>query len=218
MTCSERQIIAYLAGDLDDDARSDFERHLLGCESCWTAVRDDRRGRELVEQLRELAPSGLADRVRANVGLAAGGPRTRWFPVRRFLAVAAAVVVVAGSSAALVRLRTAGDPAVVSDVLALASHPVRATGSTTTRTYDGRRVRISMYEMHGTPVALARSDAPFSMPAHAMPLGGVRGEPWIATRDGMTLLCLSQPSHVLLAGHMPPADLLDFARGLGLAP
>jgi hypothetical protein len=217
MTCDERRIVTYLAGDLDPDAAADFEHHLLGCESCWAAVRDDRRGRELAEQLRTLAPSGLRDRVRAGVELAATTPAARrGLPLRTLAAIAAAAVVVAGGT--FVQLHRGGDPAVVRDVLALAGQPAKSKDSSTVRVYDGRRVRISMYEMHGTPVALARSTEPFPMPAHAMPLGGVRGEPWIASRDGMTLLCLSQPSHVLLAGHMPPADLLDFARGLGLAP
>jgi hypothetical protein len=215
MTCNEQHIVAYLAGDLDPDGAADFERHLLRCESCWSAVRDDRKGRELAEQLRTLAPSGLRDRVRANIELAAAtAPSRRKLPVRKLAAIAAVAVVVAGG--AFFGLHRSGDPAVVSDVLAMAGHHAR--GSSTVRVYDGRRVRISMYEMHGTPVVLARSTDPFPMPAHAMPLRGVRGEPWIASRDGMTMLCLSQPSHVLLAGHMPPADLLDFARGLGLAP
>jgi hypothetical protein len=181
-------------------------------------VRDDRKGRELAEQLRTLAPSGLRDRVRANIELANGSrPVRRTLPVRRLVSIAAAVVVLAGS-ATFFGFHRGGDPAVVSDVLALASHSAPAHSSTSVRTYDGHRVDFSMYEMHGEPVALARSAQAFPMPAHAMPLGGVPGEPWIASRHGMSLLCLSQPSHVLLAGRMPPKDLLDFARSLGLAP
>jgi hypothetical protein len=160
----------------------------------------------------------LRDRVRANIELATGSrPIRHRIPVRRLLSIAAVVVVLAGS-ATFFGLHRGGDPPVVSDVLALASHRAPTHASPSVRTYDGHRVEISMYEMHGEPVALARSAQAFPIPAHAMPLGGVRGEPWIASRRGISLLCLSQPSHVLLAGRMPPKDLLDFARSLGLAP
>jgi anti-sigma factor RsiW len=217
MACSEQRVVAYLAGDLDPDAASSFERHLLSCEDCWTAVRDDRRGRELTEQLRELAPAGLRDRVRASVELSAGAHRVtpRRRPWRTIIAAAAAVVVVAGGGA-FVELHHGNDPAVVTDVLAMASRTTPAKPSA--HTYDGQRVEISMLEMHGQPVVLARSDRTFPMPDNAMPLGTAHGEPWMAHRHDMTLLSLGHPYHALLAGRMPPADLLAFARSLGLAP
>src|SRR5437870_4866609 len=99
MTCDERRTVAYLAGNLAGDEAAAFEQHLLGCESCWKAVRDDRKGRELAEQLRTLAPSGLRDRVRVNIELAAGSrPARRRVPMRRLVSIAAAVVVLGGSA------------------------------------------------------------------------------------------------------------------------
>ncbi|MGH7859146.1 MAG: zf-HC2 domain-containing protein, partial [Candidatus Binatia bacterium] len=71
MACDERRVVAYLAGGLEAEARAAFERHLLDCEECWSSVRDDRRGRQLAERLRSLAPAGLSDRVRAAVELQA---------------------------------------------------------------------------------------------------------------------------------------------------
>src|SRR5207253_595427 len=138
----------------DPDAASSFERHLLSCEDCWTAVRDDRRGRELTEQLRELAPGGLRDRVRASAELSDGAPpvtasRRPW---RAVMAAAAAVVVVAAGGA-FFEVHRGNDPAVVSAVLAMASRPTLARPSV--HSYDGQRVEISMLEMHGRPVVLA---------------------------------------------------------------
>jgi anti-sigma factor RsiW len=216
MACSERDVVAYLNGGLDAEASARFERHLLGCEACWRAVRDDRKGRRLAEQLRSLAPPGLRDRVRAGVELAAGGQTRRTFRISRTLvAIAAAAVVIAGSvTFATTQLRSA-DPAVISDVLAMASasRPVHVT-----HTYDGRRVEMSMYEMHGVPVVVAKSDAAFPMPDNATPMGSGHGEPWMAHRHEMSLVSLSHPTHVLLAGHMPATDLLAFAHDLGFTP
>jgi anti-sigma factor RsiW len=212
MTCDETRVLAYLAGDLDRDATADFERHLLACESCWAAVRDDRRGRQLAEQLRTIAPHGLRDRVRANIELATGSkPARRVLPLRVLAAIAAAIVVIAGG--AFLGLHRGGDPAVVSDVVALAAHHERA--APTVRTYGGHRVEITTHEMHGQPVVMATSDTAFPMPGEATALGSAHGEPWMAHRGGVSVVCLDHPNHVLIAGRMPPSDLLEFARGLG---
>lgn len=60
----------YLAGELDPATHAWFEAHLVGCEACWSQVRDARRGRALAESLRESAPQSLRETVRA---LAASG-------------------------------------------------------------------------------------------------------------------------------------------------
>ena len=215
MTCDERRTVAYLAGDLGADERASFERHLMSCENCWAAVRDDRTGRELAEQLRELAPAGLRDRVRATVELAAQPPKARHHFRTRAVAAAAVVVVLAGGGAYLGSHR-GGDPAVVSDVLALAAG--RSDVAAGMHRYGGQTVDLSMSHMHGEPVVVAKSSGAFPMPAHGMPLGQAHGEPWVAQRHGMTLLCLDKPSHLLLGGRMPAADLLALARSMGYSP
>ncbi len=70
MTCSEELVAALLAGELEPEERSALDTHLLGCAACWQAVQEDRAGRLAVEQLRDPAPPGLADRVRLAVELA----------------------------------------------------------------------------------------------------------------------------------------------------
>src|SRR5262249_58127194 len=69
------QLLAgFLAGELDPvDARR-WDEHLLECERCWRAVREDRAGRRAAQLLRQPAPPGLADRVAFAVEVAAAGP------------------------------------------------------------------------------------------------------------------------------------------------
>src|SRR5260370_5649709 len=58
-----RLLAGFLAGDLDPDEARRWDEHLLECERCWRAVREDRAGRQAPALLREPAPPGLADRV-----------------------------------------------------------------------------------------------------------------------------------------------------------
>jgi hypothetical protein len=68
----DHQLLAgFLAGELDPvDARR-WDEHLLECERCWRAVREDRVGRRAAQLLRQPAPPGLADRVAFAVEVAA---------------------------------------------------------------------------------------------------------------------------------------------------
>src|SRR5258708_2056631 len=68
-----RLLAAFLAGDLDPAAARRWDEHLLECEQCWRAVREDRAGRQAAQVLREPAPPGLADRVAFAVEVAAAG-------------------------------------------------------------------------------------------------------------------------------------------------
>jgi hypothetical protein len=74
VTCSEERVVALLAGELGDEERVELDEHLLTCSACWRAVQEDRAGRLALEQLREPAPAGLADRVRFAVELAPSEP------------------------------------------------------------------------------------------------------------------------------------------------
>src|SRR5260370_42305554 len=84
----DQMLIAFLAGDLDPAAARRFDEHLLGCEDCWQAVREDQAGQVAAELLRQPAPPGLADRVRLAVEVAAAAQpqprqnRRRWPPWR----------------------------------------------------------------------------------------------------------------------------------------
>src|SRR5215471_8024688 len=106
MDSHDRLLTAYVAGKLDRAQARRWDEHLLECERCWRAVREDRAGREAAQLLRQPAPAGLADRVRFAVELAAAGaiaqrrPRDgvrlgwRWLTAAGALAAAVAVTVV----------------------------------------------------------------------------------------------------------------------------
>jgi len=68
-----RLLAGFLAGDLDPAEARRWDEHLLECEACWRAVREDRAGRQAAQVLRQPAPPGLADRVGFAVEVAAAG-------------------------------------------------------------------------------------------------------------------------------------------------
>src|SRR5260370_12340704 len=67
----DRLLAAFLAGDLDAAEARRWDEHLLECEACWRAVREDRAGRQAAQVLRQSPPAGLADRVAFAVEVAA---------------------------------------------------------------------------------------------------------------------------------------------------
>ena len=82
----DRLLAAFLAGDLDPAGARRWDEHLLECEQCWRAVREDRAGRQAAQVLRQPAPAGLADRVAFAVEVAAAGraaARRRGSPAAR---------------------------------------------------------------------------------------------------------------------------------------
>src|SRR5258708_9022269 len=76
-----RLLGAFLAGELDAAGARRWDEHLLECEQCWQAVRENRVGRQAAQLLRQPAPPGLADRVAFAVEVPAAGrsaaPRRR---------------------------------------------------------------------------------------------------------------------------------------------
>lgn len=92
----ERLAAAYLAG-MRPRARRRYEAHLLDCESCWQEVLLARRGRELAESVREVAPAGIREYIRAAVSAASVAQPGTIARRRRRMTVAAA-----GAAAALV--------------------------------------------------------------------------------------------------------------------
>jgi hypothetical protein len=72
-----RLLAAFLAGELDPAETRRWDEHLLACERCWRAVREDRAGRQAAQVLRQPAPPGLADRVAFAVEVAAAGRTAR---------------------------------------------------------------------------------------------------------------------------------------------
>src|SRR6266516_724010 len=106
MNSHDRLLAACLAGDLGRAVAREWDQHLLECEQCWRAVREDRAGRQAAGLLRQPAPAGLADRVAFAVELAAAGaanprrphrgvrPRRSWLAAAGTLALGLAVTLV----------------------------------------------------------------------------------------------------------------------------
>jgi anti-sigma factor RsiW len=69
----DRLLTSFLAGELDPAEARRWDEHLLECERCWRAVREDRAGRQAAQVLRQPAPPGLADQVAFAVEVAAAG-------------------------------------------------------------------------------------------------------------------------------------------------
>ena len=106
---------AYLGGGLALRQRERYQRHLLECEDCWREVQAARRGRQLAESLRELAPQRLRERVRATVEAAeaapagsASGPRRRWSAATRQLSGRGRVLAAGLAVVALLALAAGG--------------------------------------------------------------------------------------------------------------
>lgn len=213
-THDEGALAAYLEGELDETAAAAWDEHMLGCESCWAAVEEARRGRALAASLREAAPAALRTRVELAVGTAARSSRE---PRRRrviaAVAVAATVMVVAAVLLA-VGLHADGrrDPEPIATVLRLA-----ADGDETPPPAEDGLV-VTRLSVDGRDVILARSDRPFPMPEGAVAVADDPRSPWLARRGEVSLLCFSDPAPVLLAGRAPPETLTDVAIALGLVP
>src|SRR5262249_20527686 len=77
-----RLLAAFLAGDLDPAEARWWDEHLLECEACWRAVRENRTGRQAAQVLRQPAPPGLADRVTFAVEMAAAARTAAQRPTR----------------------------------------------------------------------------------------------------------------------------------------
>src|SRR5690349_12432791 len=71
MDSHDRLLAGFLAGELDPAEARRWDEHLLACERCWRAVREDRVGRRAAQVLRQPAPPGLADRIAFAVEVAA---------------------------------------------------------------------------------------------------------------------------------------------------
>ena len=52
----DRLLAAFLAGELNPAGARRWDEHLLVCERCWRAVREDRAGRQAAQVLRQPAP------------------------------------------------------------------------------------------------------------------------------------------------------------------
>jgi anti-sigma factor RsiW len=233
----DRLLPAFLAGDLDPADARRWDEHLLECERCWRAVREDRAGRQAADLLREPAPAGLADRVRFAVELAAADitcqaqPRHDVRRRRRRLAGAGALAL--GLAVTLVALLLPGGrpglPAAVAVVARYAQtvpppaplpgpgpgRPVAPVevGHPVTLTAGGQRIVVRTWRLGGTEAVVAVSDEPFPMPSGSQGASG-GGMAWSARVGKLGLYCINGTKSELVAAPVPAAELARLAARL----
>lgn len=237
----DHQLLAgFLGGELDPvDARR-WDEHLLECERCWRAVREDQAGRRAAQLLRHPAPPGLADRVAFAVEVAAAGlpaaqrqarpgARLGW----RLLAGAGGLAAAAAVTLLVLLLpgghETGSVPPAVAAVAGYArampaparqhpAHPGRPTtpvelGRPVTVTAGGQRIVMRTWRLGGTEAVVAVSGRPFPMPAGARGVSGL-GMAWSARLGTLGLYCVNGRTSELVAAPVPMAELAGLAARL----
>jgi len=240
----DKMLAAFLAGDLDDDGARRWDEHLLQCERCWRAVREDRAGRQAAALLRRPVPPGLADRVAFAVEVTAVrghgqrnarprwrvhlGSRLRWqFAGAGMLAVGAAITLLA---VLLPGGRQAGSvPAAVAAVARYAQavpspdreQPSSAAapaevGRPVTLMAGGQRIVVRTWRLGGIEAVVAVSARPFPRPDDAQGVSG-GGMAWSARLGKLGLYCVNGQTSELVAAPVPDAELAALAARLPLA-
>src|SRR5579859_1970571 len=241
----DRMLAGFLAGDLDPADARRWDEHLLECERCWRAVREDRAGRQAAQVLRQPAPPGLADRVAFAVEMAAATRTARQRqarPAARALGrgrygrrLAGAGVVAAGVVATLLVAllpggrQAGGVPAAVAAVARYAQairppteeqYPQRAppveVGRPVTVMAGGQQIVLRTWWLGGAEAVVAVSGHPFPMPARAQSVSG-QGMAWSARLGRLGLYCLNGRTSELVAAPVPAAQLAALAARLPLA-
>jgi len=207
----DRDAAAFLGGAMRARRATAFEKHLLECEECWREVAEGRRGRALIESVRELAPAGAREDLRAAVAAAGTSERER-----SWLGGAAAAVALLGLGATLLFLRGPHQPAAITEAVAdfrsgrmpVAAAPKRPTpdlssaglhlvgagsGSVGSLGVDAYAYR----DAAGRELLVYLSDLPFPLAAGAVPSDGA-GSRWSAHDGDVQLLCAQRPHSMLL--------------------
>ena len=243
MTCDEGRIVAFLNGQLSEADEQAFDEHLLSCEECWRAVREDRAARLALEQLRVPAPPGLADRVTVSVGLATrsradstasarSGPLGRaprfrvglGRPGRLLVGAALGLALVAALLGWALTARPASDPTQIASVVAMMSpkmvdRPALRSGEHFE--FGGQAVAVQAYRVDGVTTLVATSDRPFPMPASSHLVAGSSSTAWMATRGPLALYGVNRApgderKSMFLVASMPMARLPEVAARLHL--
>jgi hypothetical protein len=236
VTCREAdRVVAFLAGELSPEEERAYDEHLLTCETCWLAVREDRASRLALERLRDSAPPGLEGRVRLAVALAdhpgAGadgyrGHRTVTGGLSRPRRLVAAAVVGFALGGSLLgyelAVQPASDPAQIAAVVAMASHqsaPSTALLTGERLMIDGQAVLVRAFMVNGKEAITATSGVPFAMPAASHLLTGSSTTAWMATRGSLSLYGVNRPAgrrSMFVVAAMPVAELPAVAARLHL--
>jgi hypothetical protein len=242
-----RLLAVFLAGDLDPADVRRWDQHLLECERCWQAVREDRAGRQAARALRQPAPPELADRVAFAVEVAAArtaaaqpspqAARKQRRGRRRHWRLAGAGMLAAGVAVTLLVALFPGGreaPSVPAAVAAVARYaqavPSPVQGQ---RSSAGRAAPVAV----GHPVTvtaggqrivlrtwrLGSIEAVVAVSGRRFPMParahGVpgRGMAWSAQLGRLGLYCLNGPTSELVAAPVPSAELAALAARLPMA-
>jgi len=158
---------------MTDRKRERFEAHLLACTDCWQEVTQARSGRAIGESLRELAPQSLREDIRA--ATQSESSSSRRFLLRWTAAAAVAVTLMVIAGTALLRPGP-GDRPVVQQPESIAQAII-----------DFQNGRIPAER----PVEQAAPD-----------LAGP-DSPWMASSQGIGLLCAQKPFPLLALSEDP---------------
>jgi hypothetical protein len=224
----EQLAAAYMDG-LPDFERDRFDDHLVNCEACWREVTLARKGRELAERARELAPPGIRDDIRAAITAAAAEQQRRPAvprPRRLNLLIAAvtAVIVVSGgliwrpwqSPPAATASASTMDSAVANfrderlpgtlvpaqDAPDLGGLGLQLVGAAA-GDVEGTDVSVFAYRTEsGERLDVYRSAQPIPEADQARELNGEEGA-WRTDVDGITVICGPASHTMLLIGSDP---------------
>jgi anti-sigma factor RsiW len=233
----QRLLAAFLAGELNSADARRWDEHLLACEQCWRAVREDRAGRQAAQLLHQPAPPGLADRVAFAVELAAAGTTARQRPRRR-MRLAWRWLAAAGALAATVAVTVAvllpsgheagTMPAAVAAVARYAQTvpPARRpgpgpgrpgapveVGHPVTVAAAGQQMVLRTWRLGTVEAVVAVSAQPFAMPASAHGVTGP-GMAWTARLGSVGLYCRNGHTSELVAARIPESQLAALAARL----
>jgi hypothetical protein len=236
MNCDERTVLVFLFNELDQQERAKFDEHLLACERCWRAITEDRIGRSSIEDLREVVPPGLADRIRLAIETApqssrrVGANRIDRAAVPRGLArragaITAAVALVVALVVALPtwlsnRPTPVSSLDITNAVVKLAGGlPSKVSGAPVTHpspmnapiamTLDGVKLSLTYYRVGFGEALVARSDQPFGMPMVGHEVAG--GRAWVARIDGLSVYCANGTRSVAIVTSMTLSDATNLA-------
>jgi hypothetical protein len=235
MDAHDSLLRAFLGGDLRAAEARRFDEHLLECEGCWQAVREDRAGKIAAQLLRQPVPGGLSDRVAFAVEVsAAARPRSRWAcapsGLRWPLAGGGAVLLAALVVLLVLVPGVRGAPPVPAAVQAVARYAqaIAATGPADGRPaapvevgrpvslrVSGQRIVLRTWRLDGTEAVVAVSQQAFPMPAGAS-AGSGGGMAWSARLGTLSLYCINGRTSELVAAPVPAAELPNLAARLPL--
>lgn len=217
MRHDETTLLAFLDGRLSRSQAEAFDRHLLECTECWTAVLEDQRGRLALEQLQDVAPSELGDAIALAIGLESHSAQPRQRTRLRILTGSA--LGVALITITLLIAFNVNTPPSPHDSFSAVTRLAEASSRSRSRgglvRLEGRQVSAVAHRVPAGTALVLTSTGPLSMPANARPYGH-DGNAWAATRGRVRILCITTGRSSLLAGQVPLRQLSALAQRLGL--